>query len=248
MPLKKQNYPFEKQLNFSQENQTNYHQYINTPLINFISTPPHRILDIGCAGGKLAGVLKAKFPGVYIAGIEPNHTAARQAENYLDKVMNGTFETIDLNTEGITPHSFDTAILSDVIEHVYNPWDMMIRLKEWLSPDAQVLMSIPNIQNLRILEGLFQNGKWEYQGEGLMDITHIRFFTRQSITQFIHDTGYHLCKITSIIDQKWKDLFDKSRNLSKINIQLDKISLNNLTPAEVENLCTWQFLVHAQLH
>jgi len=248
MPLKKQKYPFEDQLNFSKENKTIYHKYINTPLINYISTSPKRLLDIGCASGKLGGVLKSKFPGLYVAGIEPNITAAKQAEKYLDHVINGTFETINIKTEGIEPNSFDTAILSDVIEHVYNPWDMMISLKKWLSPGAQVLMSIPNIQNIRILEDLFQNGKWEYLTEGLMDVTHIRFFTRNSIIQFIQDTGYKLCRINSIIDQKWKELFEKSRDLSKINIQLDKISLNNLTPFEVENLCTWQFLVHAELH
>jgi len=240
-------YPFQKQLSDSRGKTSTYHQFVNIPLINFISTLPQRVLDIGCAGGKLGAVLKTKYPNVYVAGIEPNADAAKQASHYLDNVIHGTFESINLKEQNIVPHSFDTVILSDVIEHIYNPWEMMIQLKKWMTKDAQILLSVPNIQNLRILEDVYLYGSWKYQTQGLLDVTHIRFFTRKSIEQLLNDTGYQVFRIESVIDQEFEQLFNHSRNHTSINIELEKITIKEVSPEDVENFCAYQFLIHAVL-
>jgi 2-polyprenyl-3-methyl-5-hydroxy-6-metoxy-1,4-benzoquinol methylase len=240
-------YPFQERLNFHAEKSAQYYQYVNLPLINGILRPPIRIIEVGCARGYLGVLLKKRFPGVHITGIEPNLASAEFASQYLDLVFANTFENIDHIKEGISPHSYDTAILSDVIEHVYNPWEMLVQLKNWLTDDAQILLSIPNVQNVQILDSLFQNGQWTYQKQGLMDVTHIRFFTRKSIVQLMRETGYYIEKITPIIDNRFTSIYEQSKQYETLDISFDKISLKDLTQQEVTDLCTWQYLVYACL-
>jgi 2-polyprenyl-3-methyl-5-hydroxy-6-metoxy-1,4-benzoquinol methylase len=241
------NDPFKKHIDGLWKKKQEYHQYVNMHLIHFMSIIPQRVLDIGCAGGKLGTVLKAKFPGLYVAGIEPDKAAAATASYYLDKVITGTFESVDFKDHNLTPHFFDTVILADVIEHMYNPWEIMILLKKWITPDAHIFLSIPNIQNLRILLDVYQYGRWDYQTQGLLDFTHIRFFTRQSIIQFLIDTGYQLIRIESVVDKNFQNLFEQARNHKSINIEFEKITLKGLSPENLEDLCAYQFLIHATL-
>jgi len=240
-------YPFQERLNFHAEKSEQYYQYVNMPLVDGISRPPVKILDIGCARGYLGCLLKKRYPGVHVTGIEPNVASAEYASRYLDLVFTNTFENIDHIKEGIFAHSYDTAIMSDLIEHVYNPWEMLVMLKNWLTSDAQILLSIPNVQNIQILDNLFQNGQWTYQKQGLMDVTHIRFFTRQSIIQLMSETGYCIEKIVPIIDTRFASIYEKSRHYDAFDVTFDKISMHGLTQQEVADLCTWQYLVYACL-
>jgi len=244
--MQKSEYPFQEQLNASHQTINQYHHYVNIPLIKWIKHPPHRLVDVGCAAGILGDVIKSKYNGVYVVGIEPNPFVAKFARQYLDVVISEKFESIDLKHYNIPLNSFDTAILSDVIEHVYNPWEMMIKLKSWLAPNAQVLMSVPNIRNFHVMADLFCNGQFQYQSQGLMDVTHIRFFTKQTICQLLMDTGYQLCDIKPIIDETCLSIYNQSKSSPIMDIELGQISIKNIQAEEIEEFCTRQFFIHAE--
>ena len=119
--------------------------------------------------------VKEKFPAAKIVGIEVNRAAATIARSRLDCVLEGKIEDIDSTAAGITAASVDTVIAADVLEHMYDPWKVMAGLKQYLSPDTQVVASIPNSRNLILTAALINHGSWAYSDAGLLDITHIRF-------------------------------------------------------------------------
>ena len=146
-------------------------------------------------------MLKQRFPQAKVWGIEINQAAAQQASKKLDRVLIGKFEAFDLEAEGIAKGSLDGVILADVLEHMYNPWSVLTALKAYLSPDAQIIISIPNVRNLRLMNAL-ADGYWEYEPAGLLDITHIRFFTLTEFRRVLFETDYHIETILYSLDAR----------------------------------------------
>ena len=87
------------------------------------------------------------------------------------------------------PDSYDLIVLSDVLEHIYNPWSLLRAARKNLSPTGVMLISVPNLQNLNYI-GSVASGNFVYQPTGLFDETHIRFFTRASLDQYLRQCGY----------------------------------------------------------
>lgn len=204
--------------------------------------PPRRALDIGCATGATAEYLKTIYPSLWIAGVEPSPIAAEIARQRSDLVICGRFEEISLEDYGISHSSIDTVILADVLEHMYDPWGVLVRLRPYLTDDAQVLASIPNISNLWLLDQLAR-GRFPYEPIGLLDITHIRFFTKEEIHKLFEQTGYTIEYWDRIIDPR---LHAVTLKPGSDTISTDKLIIKNVTPEELENLKTIQFLVRAR--
>ena len=142
------------------------------------------ILDVGCATGYLGAA--AKMNKNYVCGVEISETAAREAEKVLDKVIIGNIEEIELP---FPENFFDIIICSDVIEHLFDPQQVLCKLKNYLKPEGLLLMVVPNVAWYRIrLMLLF--GMWEYQDYGIMDYGHIRWFTKKSGRELLEDCGY----------------------------------------------------------
>jgi 2-polyprenyl-3-methyl-5-hydroxy-6-metoxy-1,4-benzoquinol methylase len=117
---------------------------------------------------------------------------ANESANYLDKVICGNFESINLTSlEG----TFDYVIFSDSLEHFYDSKSALNKAKLLINPSGSILISIPNIRNFRVLAPLLLLGRFEYEDEGLLDRTHIRFFTRSSITKLLQDCGLDITSI-----------------------------------------------------
>ena len=91
------------------------------------------------------------------------------------------------------------------MEHLYNPWGTVAKVKECLKDDGKILVSIPNVRHFSILLNLIL-GKWEYKEEGLLDLTHIRFFTKQSIKAMFSMNNLRIIKMKSIMGTKTKIL------------------------------------------
>jgi O-antigen biosynthesis protein len=97
------------------------------------------MLDIGCASGLFGAFTKEKYPDARVVGIEVNRAAAASARDRIDYVLEGKIEDVDFASAGITPGSIDTVIAADVLEHMYDPWHVMVKLKKYLTPDAQFI-------------------------------------------------------------------------------------------------------------
>lgn len=222
-----------------------YYGGTRNDLVGMLTHQPRQVLDIGCAAGMTGASLKRQFPFASVWGIELNPVAAERAKQHLDRVLIGKFEDFDLEKEGILPGTLDTVIVADVLEHIYNPWDVLVRLKPLLSPDAQIVASIPNARNLSLMENL-ANGYWRYEEMGLLDITHIRFFTLKEIRRFFHETGYHVENFVYGMDPQLGDVFTRYQHSCPANIETEKLVLKNVSYGELLELCSLQIYVLAE--
>ena len=136
-----------------------YLDSVNIGLFDVIAGAPRRVVELGCAGGAFGAALKARHPGAHVTGIEAGRAAAEQAATRIDRVICGRIETTDFAGAGFLPGEFDTVVAADILEHLVNPWDALVRLRPFLAPDAQVVASIPNVRNALLIAALAVNGR-----------------------------------------------------------------------------------------
>lgn len=145
-------------------------------------------LDVGCAAGLLGKAIKNCRKDAEIYGIEFNPEYARQAEHYLNGVVCGDVEKIDLQSIG---KKFDCIIYADILEHLKDPWTILRTHRSFLTREGSIAVSIPNIQFIGILLSLLF-GNWNYTESGILDKTHLRFFTKKTLRKLMDDTGFEI--------------------------------------------------------
>jgi methionine biosynthesis protein MetW len=145
-----------------------------------------RVLDVGCATGYLAAALIER--GCDVTGIEFDPEAARQAGERGVKVFVGDVESMDLD-EHLSGDVFDVIVFGDVLEHLKDPLRTLRRLEPFLREGGHVVASIPNVAHGSVRLAMMQ-GRFRYQRLGLMDNTHLRFFTRESVERLFEDAGF----------------------------------------------------------
>ena len=238
-------YPWQALLDVQNIDASQYHEWARTALFELFKHAPARLLDVGCGAGTTGEAVKKAYPGAMVFGIELNEAAAEAARTRVDKVATGRFEEVDLEALGIAPGSLDTVILADVLEHLYDPWSVLLRLRPYLTADAQIIASIPNVRNLALMEELAR-GNWRYEECGLLDVTHIRFFTLREIYRFFHETGYRITNKRINIDKRLAGLFNRHIGQASSDIRLGRMTLTDVTPDELGELCAIQFFVRAE--
>ena len=142
--------------------------------IALLREPLGRVLDVGCATGANAEALRRRG-ATFVAGIELDEQFAGEARERYDEVVTGSVPE-DL---AWSPGSFDTILAYDVLEHLYDPWTATKRLAELLTPGGQLHLSLPNARSKKLWLPLILRGTFAYEPEGIMDVTHLRFFTRR---------------------------------------------------------------------
>lgn len=215
--------------------------YVPAHLIARIARPPRLVLDVGCYAGATGAYVKARHPDARVIGIEPRAAAAARAARRLDAVQATTLEGFDFDAAGIAPGTVDTVILADVLEHMYNPWAALVGLRRWLSPDAQLLVSMPNARNLWLLDRLAIGGEWRYEAQGLLDVTHIRFFTRRDMMRLFAETGYRVGEVHCNIDERCRGVLSLPMNGPTVDLQTPRLTLKGLTRDDLAELATLQF-------
>src|SRR5690349_11926735 len=165
-----------------------YHENPRNEIASFLNDPPGTVLDVGCGAGATGRLIKEKFPGTRVIGIEVNPHAAAHARGFIDDVICAAVDDVDL-AQRLPGVRIDTVLLLDVLEHLHDPWRALLHVRGWLEPGARVLASVPNIRNLASLDDLAA-GRWEYAENGVLDVTHVRFFTRDSLRRMFEQTGF----------------------------------------------------------
>ncbi len=185
-----------------QEKDKEYFRQIRKELIALIEGKDNRILEIGCAEGQTGAELKRQGKAKEIIGIELVEEAARVARQYLDQVIVGDIEKLELP---FPQEHFDYILMGDVLEHLIDPWSCLKKLRPYLKKEGRLVASIPNVNHIRVIFDLIVRDRWEYQGGGgLLDKTHLRFFTNKSIRAIFEDCGYHIVQIDRVsTPRKW---------------------------------------------
>jgi GT2 family glycosyltransferase/SAM-dependent methyltransferase len=219
-----------------------YHDHPRKELLALLERPPLRVLDVGCATGATGELIKTAWPDSHVTGIELNRAAAALAVARIDKVIGEKLEDIDFAAHGIPNGSIDTLLLADVLEHLYDPWGALVRLRPLLSEDAQVLVSLPNARNLWLLNEL-AGGRFPYAPEGLLDITHIRWFTRAEMEKMLRETGYRILRSGRTPAAGLQNL---TRPAGSTTVETEKIVLKDVSDEEFEDLKALQILMLAR--
>jgi len=130
-------------------------------------------------------------------GIELVSKAAHEAQKRLDRMIIGDIESLQL--EDLSAE-FDAILLADVLEHLVDPWRTIKNLATVIKTNGLVVASIPNVRYWRVTLDLLFKGKWEYGSFGILDQTHLRFFTKAGIAKLFENSGLSI--------EKWShDLF-----------------------------------------
>lgn len=163
-----------------------YYDSVNMLVAQRISGAGLHILDVGCGNGRLIEYLKERNDIVQAFGIEGHDEAAGLARQHMDQVWEGNVEQLNVPIE---PGSLDYIICADVLEHLVNPMDVVKRLKPLLKQGGSFIVSMPNINYIGVIWSLIAHNDFKYQPSGLMDATHLRWFTQRSITRAFAAAG-----------------------------------------------------------
>ena len=175
-------------------NENKYFLEKRQEMFRFIPAQSKKILDVGCGAAEFSSVLKEKS-GAGVWGIEINAEVATSAGRKLDKVIVGDVEGA---VDALPDEYFDCIIFNDVLEHLVDPYSVLRSFSSKLEEGGIVVCSIPNIRHFSVLFELIVLKKWEYRDHGVLDRTHLRFFTRSSIKNMFDACGYDLIELSGI--------------------------------------------------
>jgi trans-aconitate methyltransferase len=168
--------------------QTPMHDRPNLDLLTLLPQGVGRVVEAGCSSGALGQAFLADHPDAEYIGIEMVEEFAAVARTRLTEVVVANVEQLEDRTfEVLRPT--DCWIFGDVLEHLYDPWKMLRRVRSSLGDGGCVVACIPNAQHWSV-QGLLNLGEFRYQDSGLLDRTHIRWFTRKTIVQLFKQNGY----------------------------------------------------------
>ena len=224
-------------------------RYSSNPRLDLLSLIDHKVvcaLELGCGAGATGKVLKKKYPLVHLVGVEGDRVTAMKAQDVFDTIHIADLNSLDFSMLGWRREMFDLVIAGDVLEHIINPWFLLEQLRFYLKSDCRLLVSLPNIANATIISNLAA-GRWEYESEGLLDVTHLRFFTRTTAIRLLTETSYTIEKMARTIDARVSE-WPAGSEASVCNLDLnDTIQLKNVTLEHWEDLRTLQYLFLARL-
>ncbi len=150
------------------------------------------VLEIGCAKGGFRSSLR---PGIEIWGVEPNAAAAGHAQQMGYRVLVGTYDEVAAHLPNAY---FDLVICNDVIEHMSDHDQFLQAIKQKMRPAATLMGSIPNVRYFGNLFKMLVLKDWRYSEQGVLDNTHLRFFTHKSLTHTFTKNQFKIVKLTGV--------------------------------------------------
>jgi 2-polyprenyl-3-methyl-5-hydroxy-6-metoxy-1,4-benzoquinol methylase/Flp pilus assembly protein TadD len=224
------------------EGESRYHYggYYCSPrseLAAHIPPDTKRVLDIGCGAGAFGHSLKQR--GVdEVIGIEIDERASALAEEVLDGVLTGDIERMELPFESAY---FDCITLGDVLEHLIEPAAALRRLAPFLAPEGVVVASIPNARFCQVVRMLAE-GRWKYEDAGILDRTHLRFFTAVEMQLLFQGAGYEILKMQPLSMLPAESL---PRN-DDGGFTMGRLTIGPLDDVEYQDFLVFQYLVVAK--
>lgn len=186
--------------------QTPVHEQHNADLLAFIPATCSKLIEIGCSSGALAREYKKINPGCRYLGVEIDSEYAQLAGRYCDEVF---LVNIEAPSEefNVSSEKADCWIFGDSLEHLVDPWRVLAKIRQGLPADGCVVACIPNAQHWSVQARLCC-GQFRYEDAGLLDRTHLRWFTRMTIIEMFQSAGFRIDEgLPRIFDEPARDPF-----------------------------------------
>ena len=172
--------------------QTPAHMVVNHDLLALMPDSARRVVEVGCMQGALAAAFRQRNPAVHFTGIDIDPDYAAQARQRCERSLAGDIELFDAALfDSLFPS--DCWVFGDCLEHLRDPWRVVRLIRERISVDGCLVACIPNAQHwsvqMRLATGLFR-----YEDSGLLDRTHVRWFTRVTMLEMFQQAGWRVEK------------------------------------------------------
>lgn len=171
---------------FYQDKNDDYFAKARTGIHPLLPLKADRILEIGCGEGATLLWVREQLKSSWVGGVELFKNAAEKAQANVDWVAQGDIEAMELPFE---ENSLDLILCLDVLEHLWDPWTVVCRLSRLLKPGGTLLVSIPNVLHHSVVLPLIFRGRFDYCDEGVLDRTHLRFFTKSTAVELVGTGG-----------------------------------------------------------
>jgi 2-polyprenyl-3-methyl-5-hydroxy-6-metoxy-1,4-benzoquinol methylase len=214
-----------------------YYQNARPEIVNLVPNSATKILELGCGAGHTGAAVKCRQKA-HVTGIEMEATAALVAAKCLDQVWQEDIDSFEFPWE---EESFDCIIAGDILEHLRDPWRVLRHAYRLLTPNGVIVVSIPNVGFFDIIHSLL-TGRFDYEDAGLLDRTHLRFFTRSTFTEALLKAGFTLLSATPIFVTPGANEILRNSASSK-HIQIGAITLPYESHSQLQDLLTYQWLL-----
>ena len=168
-------------------------------LVGFVPASARRLLDVGCSNGRYAEELALHRPDIELWGVEPDPVTAAVARPHFHTLVEGAFP--DAAAE-LPQAAFDVVTFNDVLEHLLEPEDAIRAVEPLLTKGGRVVASIPNVRHRAVIWPLLWRGRWDYEDTGLLDRTHLRFFTRDTMVEMFERVGWRVETVCGV-NARW---------------------------------------------
>ena len=195
-----------------------------------------RVLELGCGPGSQSRVFSEKL-SCNVVGVEIDPERAERAKAYCRKVLVADLERSDIR-ELVAPEQFDVVVCADVLEHLRAPESLLSKIKDLISPGGYLVASVPNITHASIVYEMI-HGRFEYRNEGLLDATHIKFFSHESLLRLFEDAGFCISEIQRVRSKPQNTEFKTTAISAEDRALLMEISRRNRDSE------TYQFVIKA---
>ena len=173
--------------------QTPAHRVVNRDLLALLAKAAdgcRHVVEVGCMHGALAAAYRAANPGARYTGIDIDADYAAAAAAHCDTALAGDIEHFDGPAFEVLFPS-DCWVFGDCLEHLRDPWRLVRRIRERIAPGGCLVACIPNAQHWSLMWRLV-SGQFRYEDSGLLDRTHIRWFTRQTMLEMFRQAGWRV--------------------------------------------------------
>jgi hypothetical protein len=170
--------------------QTPVNEIPNMEVLSLIPKQCERIVEVGSSSGALAREYKKLNPNCHFTGIEIDPEYAALSKRYCDEVLIGSIESLD-EVSFSTLFPSDCWIFADVLEHLVDPWALLQRIRDEISSEMSIVVCLPNAQHWSI-QTRINCGQLFYEDSGLLDRTHLRWFSRLTMMDMFRSTGFQV--------------------------------------------------------